>query len=194
MVETIFDTLNAKAAIYALLDYKGANPKLDLPIMISGTITDLSGRTLSGQTAEAFWTSVRHAEPLSVGLNCALGIDELRGHISELARVADVPISCHPNAGLPNELGEYDEAPAHMAKVISGLAQSGTVNLVGGCCGTMPEHLRAMREALDTRTMTERPSLEEITAKLGAFTSASDGTGDNEPAPRRTRRSRRTNA
>ena len=149
IVETIFDTLNAKAAIYALLDYKGANPKLDLPIMISGTITDLSGRTLSGQTAEAFWTSVRHAEPLSVGLNCALGIDELRGHISELARVADVPISCHPNAGLPNELGEYDEAPAHMAQVISGLAQVGTFNLVGGCCGTTPEHIAAIARAVE---------------------------------------------
>ncbi|MFT4987291.1 MAG: 5-methyltetrahydrofolate--homocysteine methyltransferase [Acidimicrobiales bacterium] len=149
MVETIFDTLNAKAAIYALLEYKDANPELDLPIMISGTITDLSGRTLSGQTAEAFWTSVRHAEPLSVGLNCALGIDELRGHISELARVADVPISCHPNAGLPNELGEYDEAPAHMAKVISGLAQSGTFNLVGGCCGTTPEHIAAIAKVVE---------------------------------------------
>ena len=190
MVETIFDTLNAKAAIYALLEYKDANPELDLPIMISGTITDLSGRTLSGQTAEAFWTSVRHAEPLSVGLNCALGIDELRGHISELARVADVPISCHPNAGLPNELGEYDEAPAHMAKVISGLAQSGTFNLVGGCCGTTPEHLVAMRAALENTPKGPKPSPEDITTALGGFSSVSDGTDGAGPvrAPRRGRR------
>ncbi|HUF83071.1 MAG TPA: homocysteine S-methyltransferase family protein, partial [Acidimicrobiia bacterium] len=126
MVETIFDTLNAKAAIYAILDYKDKHPDLDLPIMVSGTITDLSGRTLSGQTGEAFWNSVRHAQPLSVGLNCALGIDELRGHIAELARVADVPVSCHPNAGLPNELGEYDQAPEHMASVMGAMAKAGT--------------------------------------------------------------------
>lgn len=148
MIETIFDTLNAKAAIYALLEYKDLHPGLDLPIMISGTITDLSGRTLSGQTAEAFWNSVRHAEPLSVGLNCALGIDELRGHISDLARVADVAISCHPNAGLPNELGEYDESPEHMAGVVAGLANAGTFNLVGGCCGTTPAHIAAIAQAV----------------------------------------------
>lgn len=149
MVETIFDTLNAKAAIYALLDYKDAHPGLDLPIMISGTITDLSGRTLSGQTGEAFWNSVRHADPLAVGLNCALGIDELRGHITELSRVADVAVSCHPNAGLPNELGEYDEEPAHMAGVISGLAKAGAFNLVGGCCGTTPAHIAAIAQAVE---------------------------------------------
>ena len=160
MVETIFDTLNAKAAIYALLEYKAAHPELDLPVMISGTITDLSGRTLSGQTGEAFWNSVRHAEPISVGLNCALGIDELRGHITELARVADVAVSCHPNAGLPNELGEYDEAPEHMAGVISGLATAGTFNLVGGCCGTTPEHIAAIAQAVEgvpTRAIPEPP-------------------------------------
>ena len=127
MVETVFDTLNAKAAIYAILAYRDEHPELDLPIMISGTITDLSGRTLSGQTVEAFWNSVRHAEPLAVGLNCALGIDELKGHIGDLARCAEVPVSCHPNAGLPNELGEYDETPAHMAAVIGELAAAGNV-------------------------------------------------------------------
>ncbi|MFT7598567.1 MAG: 5-methyltetrahydrofolate--homocysteine methyltransferase [Acidimicrobiales bacterium] len=149
MVETIFDTLNAKAAIYAILEYNEARQDLDLPIMISGTITDLSGRTLSGQTAEAFWNSVRHARPLAVGLNCALGIDELRGHITELARVAEVAISCHPNAGLPNELGEYDEVPSHTAGVIGSMAAAGTFNLVGGCCGTTPEHIAAIAAAVD---------------------------------------------
>ena len=149
MVETIFDTLNAKAAIYAILEYKEAHPEVDLPVMISGTITDLSGRTLSGQTAEAFWTSVRHADPIAVGLNCTLGIDELRGHITELARVADIPVNCHPNAGLPNELGEYDQAPDHMASVMGRLAAVGTFNLVGGCCGTTPEHIAALAKAVE---------------------------------------------
>ena len=149
MIETIFDTLNAKAAIYALLAYRDEHPDIDLPVMISGTITDLSGRTLSGQTAEAFWNSVRHAQPLSVGLNCALGIDELHAHIGDLARVADVPISCHPNAGLPNELGEYDQAPQHMADVMGKMARGGTFNLVGGCCGTTPAHIAAIAAAVD---------------------------------------------
>ncbi len=167
MIETIFDTLNAKAAIYALLSYKAAHPDLDLPIMISGTITDLSGRTLSGQTTEAFWNSVRHAEPLSIGLNCALGIDELRGHISDLARVADVPISCHPNAGLPNELGEYDEAPEHMAGVISGLAQAGIFNLVGGCCGTTPAHIAAIAQAVEGVAPRVLPELAQKTRLSG---------------------------
>ena len=165
MIETIFDTLNAKAAIYALLAFKDEHPQLDLPIMISGTITDLSGRTLSGQTGEAFWNSVRHAEPLAVGLNCALGIDELQGHITELARVADVPVSCHPNAGLPNELGEYDEAPEHMAEVIAGLAAAGTFNLVGGCCGTTPEHIAAIAQAVNglaPRVVPELPQRTEL--------------------------------
>ncbi len=143
MIETVFDTLNAKAAIYAVLDYRETHD-LDLPIMVSGTITDRSGRTLSGQTPEAFWTSVAHAEPLSVGLNCALGIDELRPHIIDLARVAPVAVSCHPNAGLPNELGEYTEAPEAMAEVIHELAAAGTFNIVGGCCGTTPEHIEAI--------------------------------------------------
>jgi len=160
MIETIFDTLNAKAAIYAVLAYQDEHPDLDLPVMISGTITDLSGRTLSGQTSEAFWNSVRHADPISVGLNCALGIDELRGHITDLARVADVAVSCHPNAGLPNELGEYDEAPEHMAGVISTLATAGTFNMVGGCCGTTPAHIAAIAQAVEgvaTRVLPEPP-------------------------------------
>jgi 5-methyltetrahydrofolate--homocysteine methyltransferase len=167
MIETIFDTLNAKAAIYALLEYKDAHPDLELPIMISGTITDLSGRTLSGQTGEAFWNAVRHAEPLSVGLNCALGIDELKGHISELARVADAPVSCHPNAGLPNELGEYDETPEHMADVIAGLAQAGTFNLVGGCCGTTPAHIAAIAQAVEGVTPRVVPERARITQLSG---------------------------
>jgi len=167
MIETIFDTLNAKAAIYALLEYKEAHPDLELPIMISGTITDLSGRTLSGQTGEAFWNSVRHADPIAVGLNCALGIDELKGHITELARVADVAVSCHPNAGLPNELGEYDEEPEHMASVIGGLASSGTFNLVGGCCGTTPAHIAAIADAVAGVDPRSLPELDDKTRLSG---------------------------
>ncbi len=148
MIETVFDTLNAKAAIHAVLTYRDEHPGLDLPVMVSGTITDLSGRTLSGQTSEAFWNSVRHVEPLSVGLNCALGIDELKGHIEELGRVADVALSCHPNAGLPNELGAYDQTPAHMATVMGAMAKAGAFNLVGGCCGTTPEHIEALCDAV----------------------------------------------
>ncbi len=147
MVETIFDTLNAKAAIYALrelLEERG----LDLPIWISGTITDRSGRTLTGQTTEAFWISVRHARPLLVGLNCALGAEALRPHLQELSRVADTRVSIHPNAGLPNELGGYDDTPAAMARVLGDFAREGLVNVVGGCCGTTPEHIRAIAAAV----------------------------------------------
>jgi len=148
LIETVFDTLNAKAAIFAV---KRSFEKtgVTLPIMISGTITDASGRTLSGQTTEAFWNSVRHAEPLIVGLNCALGADELRPYVAELARVADTYVSAHPNAGLPNEFGEYDETPQHMAEVVGEFASSGFVNLVGGCCGTTPEHIRELRRAVE---------------------------------------------
>ena len=147
LVETVFDTLNAKAAIHALLGYRETTG-VDVPVLISGTITDRSGRTLSGQTPEAFWNSVRHARPLAVGLNCALGASELKGHVVDLARVADVPVSCHPNAGLPNELGEYDETPAEMAAVISELGANGALNLVGGCCGTTPDHIAAIADAI----------------------------------------------
>lgn len=149
MIETIFDTLNAKAAIYALeelFDDLGTR----LPVMISGTITDASGRTLSGQTTEAFWNSVRHAQPLSVGLNCALGAEELRPYIEELSTKADTFVSAHPNAGLPNEFGEYDQTPEEMAAIVSEFAQSGLVNIIGGCCGSTPEHIRAIAEAVSS--------------------------------------------
>jgi 5-methyltetrahydrofolate--homocysteine methyltransferase len=147
MVETIFDTLNAKAALFAIaqeFDRRGAR----VPIMISGTITDMSGRTLSGQTAEAFYYSLRHAQPLSIGLNCALGATELRAYVDALAQVAECYVSAHPNAGLPNAFGEYDETPEQMAATIGEFAQSGLVNFVGGCCGTTPAHIRAIAEAV----------------------------------------------
>ncbi|RXR07272.1 homocysteine S-methyltransferase family protein [Pseudoxanthomonas composti] len=147
MVETIFDTLNAKAALFAIeevFDARGAR----LPVMISGTITDASGRTLSGQTAEAFYTSLMHARPLSIGLNCALGARDLRPHIETLSNVADCYISAHPNAGLPNAFGEYDETPEEMAETLHEFATAGLLNLVGGCCGSSPEHIRAIAQAV----------------------------------------------
>jgi 5-methyltetrahydrofolate--homocysteine methyltransferase len=149
LVETVFDTLNAKAALYAL-DAWSERSGRRLPVIVSGTITDASGRTLSGQTTEAFWNSVRHAQPLAVGLNCALGAALMRPYIEELARVADAYVSCYPNAGLPNPMSEtgYDEAPAETAALIRDFAESGFVNLVGGCCGTTPEHIRAIAEAV----------------------------------------------
>lgn len=147
MVETIFDTLNAKAALYAVEEVFEARGGR-LPVMISGTITDASGRTLSGQTAEAFYASVAHGKPLSVGLNCALGAKDLREHVETLARVADGYVSAHPNAGLPNAFGEYDETPEEMAATLKEFAESGLLNLVGGCCGTTPAHIRAIAEAV----------------------------------------------
>jgi len=147
LVETVFDTLNAKAAVfglYELFDELGE----EWPLMISGTITDLSGRTLSGQTTEAFWNSLRHAKPLSIGLNCAFGADQMRPYIAELSRVADVPVSAYPNAGLPNQFGEYDEAPETTARHLREWASSGLVNIVGGCCGTTPEHIKAIADAV----------------------------------------------
>lgn len=147
LVETIFDTLNAKAAIVAIEEvYREKG--LRLPVMISGTITDLSGRTLSGQTTEAFWNAIRHAAPLTVGLNCALGAREMRAHIKDLARVADTLICAYPNAGLPNEFGLYDERPEATAGMLAEFADAGLVNMVGGCCGTTPEHIRAIAEAV----------------------------------------------
>ena len=147
LVETIFDTLNAKAALVAVEDaYDEAG--IRLPILISGTITDKSGRTLSGQTPEAFWNSVSHAMPFSVGFNCALGAKDLRSHVAELARVTDCRVSAYPNAGLPNEFGGYDETPAETASHLGAWARDGLVNLVGGCCGTTPEHIRAIAEAV----------------------------------------------
>lgn len=148
LIETVFDTLNAKAAIFAV---QQVFEKLDLelPVMISGTITDASGRTLSGQTAEAFWNSLSHAKPFSIGLNCALGAKELRPHIEELSRISDTLVSAHPNAGLPNEFGEYDETPEEMAAIVAEFAQSGLMNIIGGCCGTTPDHIRAIAEAVE---------------------------------------------
>src|ERR1700759_1760766 len=135
LLETIFDTLNAKAALYAIAELFEARGS-SVPVMISGTITDLSGRMLSGQTPEAFWISIEHAAPFSVGLNCALGAKEMRAHIADLARVADTLICAYPNAGLPNEFGLYDESPEYMAALIGEFADSGLVNVVGGCCGS----------------------------------------------------------
>jgi len=147
MLETIFDVLNAKAAIYALEElFDGIGARL--PLMISGTITDLSGRTLSGQTADAFWYSVRHARPLAVGLNCALGAAELRPYVDLLSQVADARVSVHPNAGLPNAFGEYDDTPEHMAQLIGEFASAGMVDIVGGCCGTTPAHITAIAAAV----------------------------------------------
>ena len=142
LVETIFDTLNAKAAIFAIKKYFRETKKEELPIMISGTITDASGRTLSGQTLEAFYTSVMHAKPLSVGLNCALGAAEMRAHIEELSQIAACYTSAYPNAGLPNAMGEYDEQPHQTAHFIEEWAKEGFVNIVGGCCGTTPDHIK----------------------------------------------------
>ena len=146
MVETIFDTLNGKAAIFAAKQYMRRTGQ-EIPIMISGTITDQSGRTLTGQTTEAFYASVRHAEPFSLGLNCALGADQLRQYVDDLSRISVYPVSVHPNAGLPNEFGEYDHTPEYMAEVIGKMAADGLVNIVGGCCGTTAEHLRQIIEA-----------------------------------------------
>ncbi|MBL0335794.1 MAG: homocysteine S-methyltransferase family protein [Chitinophagaceae bacterium] len=142
LVETIFDTLNAKGAIFAIKKYFRDVQKEPLPIMISGTITDASGRTLSGQTLEAFYTSIMHARPLSVGLNCALGAKEMRPHIEELSQIAACYVSAYPNAGLPNAMGEYDEHPEDTAHHIEEWAEEGFVNIVGGCCGTTPEHIK----------------------------------------------------
>ncbi|MGF1470903.1 MAG: methionine synthase [Rubrobacteraceae bacterium] len=158
LVETIFDTLNAKAAIFAIKEYLDEEG-LDVPIMISGTITDASGRTLSGQVTEAFWNSVRHAGPISIGLNCALGSGELRQYIEELSGIADTLVSAYPNAGLPNEFGEYDETPEYMAAEIGEWAANGWLNIVGGCCGTTPEHIEAMAEAISGPPPREIPEL-----------------------------------
>ena len=147
MVETVFDTLNAKAALFAIDDVF-AELGARLPVLVSGTITDASGRTLSGQTAEAFWYSLRHARPLAIGLNCALGAKDLRQHVDVLAQVADTHVSAHPNAGLPNAFGGYDETPEDMAAVLREFADSGLLNLVGGCCGTTPAHIAAIAAAV----------------------------------------------
>ncbi|KRG57933.1 5-methyltetrahydrofolate--homocysteine methyltransferase [Stenotrophomonas koreensis] len=147
MVETVFDTLNAKAALFAIDDAFAARGAR-LPVMISGTITDASGRTLSGQTAEAFAISLLHARPLAIGLNCALGAAELRPHVEALARSVTCAVSAHPNAGLPNAFGGYDQSPQEMATILAGFARDGLLNLVGGCCGTTPDHIAAIAQAM----------------------------------------------
>ena len=154
LVETVFDTLNCKAALFAINTLKDEE-NWDIPVMVSGTITDASGRTLSGQTTEAFYNSISHGELLSVGLNCALGADQMRQYVEEMSRVSEIYVSCYPNAGLPNEFGEYDYSPEHMSKVIADWAQQGWVNIVGGCCGTTPEHIKYIAEAC--RKFTPRP-------------------------------------
>ena len=161
LIETVFDTLNAKAAIKAILDLRASGLVDDeIPIIVSGTITDASGRTLSGQTTEAFYNSVRHAEPWAIGLNCALGAKELRPYVKELARVAECKVLAYPNAGLPNAFGEYDETPQQTAALVSEWLEEGWLNIVGGCCGTRPSHIAAMKQAADLgvpRTPPQRP-------------------------------------
>ncbi len=158
LVETIFDTLNAKAALMAVEDAFDAMG-YRLPIMISGTITDNSGRTLSGQTPEAFWNSVAHARPFSIGLNCALGAKEMRPHLEELSRVATTYVSAHPNAGLPNEFGAYDETPEMMADQLDEFAANGLLNIVGGCCGTTPDHIREFAARMRDKIPREIPDV-----------------------------------
>jgi 5-methyltetrahydrofolate--homocysteine methyltransferase len=162
LVETIFDTLNAKAAIYAIKKYFREHPLTpELPIMISGTITDASGRTLSGQTLEAFYISVAHANPLSIGLNCALGAREMRPHIEELSQIATCYTSAYPNAGLPNAFGEYDEQPHETAHIIEEWAKEGFVNIVGGCCGTTPDHIKHIAQAVKNFKSRSLPIVEK---------------------------------
>lgn len=161
LVETIFDTLNAKAAIFAIKKYF-RDHNMEIPVMISGTITDASGRTLSGQTLEAFCISVLHADPISIGLNCALGAEQMRPHIEELSEIAPTYVSCYPNAGLPNAMGEYDETADMMTKQIEEFAKQGWVNLVGGCCGTTPDHIKAIATAM--KKYAPRPLPEILTA------------------------------
>ena len=160
LIETIFDTLNAKAAIYATKKFFRDNQLEELPLMISGTITDASGRTLSGQTLEAFYTSIAHANPLSVGLNCALGANQMRSHIEELSQISSCYTSAYPNAGLPNAMGEYDEEPAQTAHFIEEWAEKGFVNIVGGCCGTTPDHIKHIADHVRKIAPRELPVVE----------------------------------
>ena len=161
LIETIFDTLNAKGAIYAIKKYFRDIKKKELPVMISGTITDASGRTLSGQTLEAFYISISHARPLSVGLNCALGATEMRSHVEELSHIATCYTSAYPNAGLPNAFGEFDEQPHETAHIIEEWAKEGFVNIVGGCCGTTPDHIRHIAEQVKKFKPRQLPVIEE---------------------------------
>jgi 5-methyltetrahydrofolate--homocysteine methyltransferase len=160
LIETITDTLNCKAALKAILDLRDEEGHDELPIWISGTITDRSGRTLSGQTVEAFWNSVKHVKPFAIGLNCALGADLMRPHIAELSRIADTLVAAYPNAGLPNAMGQYDEEPHQTAHELHEWARDGIVNILGGCCGTTPDHIRHVAEEVAgvmPRQIPERP-------------------------------------
>lgn len=158
LVETVFDTLNCKAALFAINELKD-ELGIDIPVMVSGTITDNSGRTLSGQTPEAFWNSVSHGDLISVGLNCALGADQMRPYIEEISRVAWINVSCYPNAGLPNEFGEYDDTPEGMAGVFEAWCAAGLVNIVGGCCGTTPDHIAAIARVAQKYAPRQVPAL-----------------------------------
>ncbi len=190
MIETIFDTLNAKAALAAIGDY-AEQSGTELPVMISVTITDRSGRTLSGQTVEAFWYSVAHARPISVGLNCALGAREMRPYLADLSRVAPCFTSVYPNAGLPNAFGEYDEQPDETSGELSAFAESCLVNIMGGCCGTTPDHIEAMRLALDERPKGTIPGHDDIERCLGAAKNTISPQASSRP--QRERRRRRAN-
>ena len=166
LVETVFDTLNCKAALYAInKTLKKSN--LDIPIFVSGTITDASGRTLSGQTVEAFWNSIKHVNPAAVGLNCALGAEQIRPWLNELSIIAETNVFVYPNAGLPNELGEYDQSPEDMAKIVAQFAKDGLVNLVGGCCGTTPDHIRTIHKSIQNQKPRKIPTIEPFTRLSG---------------------------
>ena len=173
LIETVFDTLNAKAAIMAVKQLE-ADLGRDVPIMMSMTLTDLSGRNLSGHTVEAFWHAVRHAKPLTVGLNCSFGATQLRPHVKSLSEIADTLIMVYPNAGLPNELGEYDEMPDTTAGLVGEWAIAGQVNILGGCCGSTPAHIAAMAAAVAGLAPREVPALDPVTrlAGLEPFTMA----------------------
>ncbi len=178
LVETIFDTLNAKAALVAIGDVF-ADRGVEIPVMISGTITDKSGRTLSGQTLDAFWRSVAHVSPLSIGLNCALGARDMRPYIEELSKIAPVLTTCYPNAGLPNAMGEYDEVPRMTAELLAEFTSSGFTNMVGGCCGTTPDHIRAIAEAVKSLRPREVPSFDEPVARFSGLETLTIGAESN---------------
>jgi 5-methyltetrahydrofolate--homocysteine methyltransferase len=181
LIETIFDTLNAKAALFAIDSL--ADEGLTIPpLMISGTITDRSGRTLTGQTPEAFWVSMSHARPFSIGLNCALGAGEMRQHVRTLSEVADTRISGYPNAGLPNEMGGYDETPEETSAHLGDWAESGLVNIVGGCCGTTPDHIRAIAEAVAGKTPRKIPATVRRMRLSGLEMFEAPGTTNTEDA------------
>ncbi|RJS92525.1 5-methyltetrahydrofolate--homocysteine methyltransferase [Salinisphaera sp. Q1T1-3] len=183
LMETIFDTLNAKAAIYAVRKLMRERDET-IPLMISGTITDASGRTLSGQTTEAFYNSVAHGRPLTVGLNCALGPDALRQYVAEMSRIAPCYVHAYPNAGLPNEFGEYDLQPDEMAEHIGEWAESGLLNMAGGCCGSTPEHIGAIAKAVEGKAPRKRPDIKRVMRLSGLepFTAGGSSAADEDAA------------